>query len=85
MVRIVASEGDSKSLGSGTLVHVNDKYGLVVTNWHVVRDARGPVDVIFPDGFRSGGTVLKTDEAWDLAAIAVWRPATEPIALARRF
>lgn len=79
MVRIVASEGDITSLGSGTLVRVTDDYGLVITNWHVVRRAKGAVEVIFPDGFRSGGTVMKLDNAWDLAAIGIWRPPSEPV------
>ncbi len=53
VARIVASEGRATSYGSGTLVGVDERYGLVVTNWHVVRDAAGPVSVIFPDGFHS--------------------------------
>ena len=43
--------------------------GLVVTNWHVVRDATGQVEVVFPDGFRSAAKVLATDPDWDLAAL----------------
>ncbi|MFM7845437.1 MAG: hypothetical protein ACKPEY_14550, partial [Planctomycetota bacterium] len=36
--RIIVEEGDSsQSLGSGTLVDLRDDYGLVLTNWHVVR------------------------------------------------
>ena len=81
VVRVVVSEGDTQSLGSGSLVHITEQYGLVITNWHVVRDARGPVEVIFPDGFRSGGTVMKLDDAWDLAAIGIWRPNVEPVKL----
>jgi hypothetical protein len=79
VVRIVASQGDVTSFGSGTLVWVTDDYGLVITNWHVVRRAEGAVEVIFPDGFRSGGTVMKLDNAWDLAAIGIWRPPTRPV------
>ena len=41
VVRITALERGGASLGSGALVDVNDTYGLVVTNWHVVRDAAG--------------------------------------------
>jgi hypothetical protein len=82
VVRIVAPENQARSLGSGTLVHVTEKHGLVITNWHVVRDATGPVQVLFPDGFRSAGTVMKTDDDWDLAAIGIWRPQAEPIAIA---
>ncbi len=69
------------SLGTGTLVAVRGRHGMVVTNWHVVRDARGPINVIFPDGFRSGASVLGTNADWDLAALAIWRPGVEPVRL----
>ena len=83
VVRVIAAESDSAvSYGSGTLVGVNGQQGLVLTNWHVVRDARGQIVVAFPDGFRSAATVLATDSNWDLAALAVWRPAVEPVRLA---
>lgn len=84
VVRVVVSEGQTMSLGSGTLVATRGRHGLVVTNWHVVRDARGPINVIFPDGFRSGASLLGTDADWDLAALAIWRPNTEPVRLSRR-
>jgi S1-C subfamily serine protease len=82
VVRIVAPGRDSISYGSGALVAVNQQYGLVVTNWHVVCEAAGPIVVIFPDGFRSGAKLLKTDRDWDLAALSIWRPKVPPIALA---
>jgi hypothetical protein len=61
---------------------VSDHHGLVVTNWHVIRDAAGPIAVAFPNGFRSAASVLKTDREWDLAALAIWRPNVEPVPLA---
>ncbi len=76
VVRVIVAEGESMSLGSGSLVATNERLGLVVTNWHVVRDARGPITVVFPDGFRSGASILATDKDWDLAALAIWRPQT---------
>ena len=82
IVRIIAPERDGVSYGSGALVAVNDTYGLVVTNWHVVRDAAAPVWVAFPNGFRSAATILKTDRDWDLAALAIWRPNVTPLPLA---
>jgi hypothetical protein len=82
IVRIIAPESDGVSYGSGTLVAVNDTYGLVVTNWHVVRDASAPIWVAFPNGFRSAATILKTDRDWDLAALAVWHPNVTPLPLA---
>jgi len=84
VVRVMVPEGAGMSLGSGALVAVTDKLGLVVTNWHVVSDAKGQIVVVFPDGFRSGATLIKTDRDWDLAALAVWRPNVDPIPLATR-
>jgi len=82
VARIIAQDRDSMSLGSGTLIYVTEKHGLVLTNWHVVRDAVGPIEVVFPDGFRSGATVVKVDATWDLAALGIWRPSVEPVPLA---
>jgi S1-C subfamily serine protease len=82
VVRIIVHERNGLSLGSGALVAVSPYHGLVVTNWHVVRDAAGPITVAFPDGFRSAATLLRTDRDWDLAALAIWRPNVEPIPLA---
>ena len=79
VVRVTAIERNGASLGSGVLVAVNQTYGLVITNWHVVRDASGPVLVSFPDGFGSAATVLKTDHTWDLAALAISRPRVQPV------
>ena len=47
---------------------------LVLTNWHVVSDAKGTIEVVFPDGFRSAAKVISTDRTWDLAALAIWKP-----------
>lgn len=74
VARIVVPERDGVSLGSGTLVDVRGDYGLVVTNWHVVRDAAGPIQVEFPGGFQTQGEVVKTDMDWDLAALSIRRP-----------
>jgi len=82
VARIVAPESSGASMGSGVLVDVNQSQGLVLTNWHVVRDSRAAVLVQFPDGFQSAGTVVRQDEAWDLAAIVIWKPNATPIAVA---
>jgi S1-C subfamily serine protease len=82
VVRVIAEEREGISQGSGTLVDVRDPFGLVVTNWHVVRDATGPVNVIFPDGFRSAARVLQVDRDWDLAALLIWRPHASAVPLA---
>jgi hypothetical protein len=81
VVRIMAAENGGAAFGSGTLVAVNQRYGLVITNWHVVRDSNGFVVVSFPGGFRSPATVIRTDRDWDLAALAIWRPNVAPISI----
>jgi hypothetical protein len=84
VARIVAPESSGTALGSGVLVDVNRTQGLVLTNWHVVRDSRSALLVQFADGFQSAGTVVRWDEAWDLAAVVIWRPATTPVAIAAK-
>jgi S1-C subfamily serine protease len=79
IARIVVPERDGISYGSGTLIDARGQFGLVITNWHVVRDAAGPISVLFPDGFRSPAEVVKTDKDWDLAALSVHRPRAEPL------
>jgi hypothetical protein len=82
VVRVISPERNGASLGSGTLVDVSAKHGLILTNWHVVKDAAGNVIVSFPDGFQSPGYVLKMDRDWDLAAVAIWRPNVAPVPIA---
>jgi hypothetical protein len=82
VVRVMATDRDGFSLGSGTLVAVSEHHGLVVTNWHVIRDAAGPIGVALPNGFRSTASVLKSDRDWDLAALAIWRPNVDPVPVA---
>ena len=84
VARIIAPESTGVSLGSGVLVDVNGSQGLVLTNWHVIRDSRSAVLVQFADGFQSAGTVIRFDEAWDLAAISIWKPKANPVPLAQR-
>jgi len=85
VVRIdVEGAGNVVYHGSGTLVAVCGKCGIVITNWHVVRDRVGEIPVRFPDGFVSKATVLKTDKTWDLAALAVDRPEVRPVELSQR-
>ena len=79
VVRVVAQERNAESHGSGTLIDVREDCGLVVTNWHVVRDAVGKIEVRFPGGFVSPARVRKADKVWDLAALVIWRPPVEPV------
>src|SRR4051812_33629725 len=82
VARIIVPEDGATAFGSGTLVGVNKDHGLVITNWHVVRDGTGLVEVVFPDGFRSNAKPLKVDSDWDLAALVIWRPRVEPVKIA---
>lgn len=82
VVRVMATEKRGVSFGSGALVAVNRRYGLVLTNWHVIRDSDGFVLVTFPDGFRSPANIVGVDRDWDLAALAIWRPQAPPVAIA---
>lgn len=84
VARITVPESDGFSQGTGTLVGAGGRFGLVVTAWHVVRDAAGTVTVSFPDGFQSTARILKTDRDWDLAALMIWRPTFAPIPLATK-
>ncbi len=81
VARIVVPEKGAVSYGSGALVDVRGAFGLVVTNWHVVRDAAGQIGVEFPGGFKSPAQVVKTDRDWDLAALSIYRPPMSPIAV----
>ena len=81
VARIVAPGSGSISYGSGTLVYAEGQFGLVVTNWHVINEATGPISVHFPDGFYSLGTVESVDRDWDLALIAIRKPSAAPVAL----
>jgi S1-C subfamily serine protease len=61
----VAMVTSGKGHGSGVVLSQD---GLVVTNSHVVGEAR-TVQVVLPDGNRIGGRVLGTDADTDLAVI----------------
>ena len=79
IARITVPEKDGISFGSGTLIDARGQFGLVITNWHVVRDAAGPISVQFPDGFQATAQVVKTDKDWDLAALSIRRPTAQPL------
>lgn len=84
VARIIAEERGAESHGSGTLVDVRDDCGLVITNWHVIRDATGPITVRFSNGFSSPARVRKVDKDWDLAALVIWRPPVDPVPISQQ-
>lgn len=79
VARILAYEKGAHSFGSGTLISSQGKYGVLLTNHHVVRDAVGLVQVHFPYGFASYAAVVYVDKTWDLAVLLISRPAQIPI------
>jgi len=82
VARIIVPEEGAISYGSGTLIDVREKFGMVITNWHVVRDATGTIEVVFPGGFSSKARALKVDADWDLAALVIWKPPVDPVSIA---
>ena len=59
--------------GTGTLVAEVGEWGIVLSNWHVVSEARDSIVVKFPT-FSSPARVILRDEIWDLAALLVRKP-----------
>ena len=82
VARVESSEGPSRCSGSGVLVSASGSTGVVLTNWHVVRTHRDEITVHWPDGTSSRAKVLASDDAWDLAALQVPRPAAVPVPIA---
>jgi hypothetical protein len=82
IARIAVQEKDGISFGTGSLIDSRGQFGLVITNWHVVRDATGEISVEFPGGLRTPAKILKFDADWDLAALEIARPAgVQPLAI----
>ena len=84
VVRIIVDDGNGTSYGSGTLIARSERVSMVITNWHVIRDAKGEITVAFPDGFRSSARVAKKDRNWDLAALGIWTPKVDAVPIAAR-
>jgi serine protease Do len=55
------------SLGSGVII---DRRGIVVTNEHVVRDAK-EIKVSLPDGRTLDGVLVAADRAYDIAVLRI--------------
>jgi S1-C subfamily serine protease len=68
------SSSNTTKLGSG---FVYDKQGHIVTNSHVVGDAKA-VDVTFPDGNRYTAKVIASDIYSDIAVVQIWQNASQP-------
>ncbi|HXX98058.1 MAG TPA: trypsin-like peptidase domain-containing protein, partial [Candidatus Bathyarchaeia archaeon] len=68
------SSNQSSSNGTG---FVYDKQGHIVTNGHVVGDAK-VVDVTFPDGNRYTAKVIASDTYSDIAVLKISQNASQP-------
>jgi S1-C subfamily serine protease len=64
-------------LGSGVVI---DKRGYIVTNNHVITNARGTIQVTFSDGTKVTAQVAGTDPADDLAVLKITPPAHMTVA-----
>ena len=76
VARIIAFDSNGQSFGTGSYVGIYGEYGVVITNQHVVSETENNrlAHVHFPSGFSSFGAVIKTDDTWDLALIAISKP-----------
>ncbi len=81
VARIRSLESNATSFGSGTLIYRQGKQGILITNYHVVKDAQDDILVTFPSGFRSSAKVVATDPRWDLAALLIWAPEIQPVVI----
>lgn len=81
IVQVQVQEGEAWAKGSGTLIAANEKFGWVLTNWHVVRGGNGTALISFPGGAQLQGQVVKMDHVWDLALVITGRPPVQPIPL----
>lgn len=82
VVRIVNATGNEQWYGSGTLVHKDDRQGIILTCAHLFREKTGHVSVVFPDETRYRAKVLAIDRLWDLAALQIAAPSAAPVTVA---
>ena len=85
VARIIAFDkgGQTHVFGSGTYISAHGQYGIVVTNWHVVRDSAGLVQVHFPDGFASYAAIISYDSTWDLTVLMISKPEAPLVVIAK--
>ena len=81
VARIRSLESNATSFGSGTLIYRQGKQGILITNYHVIKDAQDDILVTFPSGFRSSAKVVATDSRWDLAALLIWAPEIQAVVI----
>ncbi len=70
-IQVLSESGNG--LGSGFVI---DKDGHIITNFHVI-DGVSELEVDFPSGYKTRGTVIGTDTDSDLAVVKVEAPPEE--------
>jgi hypothetical protein len=68
--------------GSGTLIGVDQKLGLVLTCSHLFDSSTEQIIVAFPNGGRFAARLIERDRAHDLAALVIRSPQLAPLAVA---
>jgi S1-C subfamily serine protease len=74
-IRVLSEEGSG--LGSGFVI---DEQGHIVTNYHVVQGAT-ELEIDFPSGYKTRGTILGTDLDSDIAVLKVDAPPEKLVPL----
>ena len=77
--RIRSSEGNGQAMGTGTLVDVENGYGLVVSAQHVFRGGGENVICEFPNGKRMAAKHVADKDRNDIAALLIRDPGIKPI------
>lgn len=78
IVRVsVQDSGNVQSHGTGVLIQPT----LVITNWHVIVNCAGTIQIIFPDGFNCEARLIKSSRKWDLAILQTEAATTPPVKL----
>jgi len=79
--RIKNDFGNGGYAGTGTLIDRNEKYGLIVTNEHLVRDGVGTITCKFPGDYLTAKVIYKSAK-YDLCFLYTARPDVEPVEVA---
>jgi hypothetical protein len=81
VVRIVVTQGLSRSYGTGTLVATAAERAWVLTCAHLFRGSSDPVAVVFPDGRRVSAQLVTLDRTWDLGLVALPAVPISPVVI----
>lgn len=74
--------GGMRSFGSGVLVAHDADHSYLMTNWHVVRERRGAIEICFVASQPVRAEVAAETKLWDLAILVCPRLKAQPVAIA---